>query len=321
MGQQATADTAGEKPDAAGADQTEEATVGKRGRFRVRIPSPRTATRRAAKATRAWSRRPSGRLALSGLFLLTLVATAGTAGAVLVPATAKAPKPNASSPTPSASATDGSIPGGLPPQDPVTSPNPTGLSPTGGSAHPLADWAQQTGKRVDIPAVAMQAYGYTELVLSRTTPSCRLSWTTLAAIGKVESAHGSFNGARLDTNGVATPAIIGQPLDGKDGRQRIIDTDDGQLDGDQTYDRAVGPMQFLPATWQEFGTDADSDGRKDPHDLDDAALAAGKYLCKGGRNLTIAADWWSAILSYNNLEAYAQDVFNAADEYGRSSRT
>jgi membrane-bound lytic murein transglycosylase B len=80
-------------------------------------------------------------------------------------------------------------------------------------------------------------------------------------------------------------------------------------------------MQFIPTTWQEIGADADNDGVKDPHDLDDAALAAGNYLCKGSRNLTIPADWWNAILSYNDVRQYAQDVFDTANRYGQASRT
>ena len=80
-------------------------------------------------------------------------------------------------------------------------------------------------------------------------------------------------------------------------------------------------MQFIPTTWQQVGADADNDGVKDPHDLDDAALAAGNYLCQGGRNMTIPGDWWGAILSYNDVRRYAQDVFDKANEYGRASRT
>lgn len=167
----------------------------------------------------------------------------------------------------------------------------------------------------------MQAYGYAELVLAQTNRSCALSWTTLAAIGFVESSHGQANGATLGADGRATPEIIGLPLDGRDGRMRIIDTDRGQLDQDTTYDRAIGPMQFIPTTWQEVGVDADNDGRKDPHDIDDAALAAANYLCRNGRNLSIPADWWNAILSYNDVRRYAQDVFDTANRYGRASRT
>ncbi|MGC5319745.1 lytic murein transglycosylase [Micromonospora arida] len=301
----------------------------------VRLP-PRQAAAAAAQATRAWARRPSGRLTLPGVFLLALVAATAAAGALLVPAAIRSPRPVAvdASASPTGVAPPG-VPSGLPTSPLPTGPLPTLPLPTGGfpgnglptgsaiggrPSDALAGWAQQVGAKVGVPAVAMQAYGYAELVLAQTNRSCALSWTTLAAIGKVESDHGSTNGARLGQDGKAVPNIFGQPLDGKDGRMRIIDTDRGALDGDATLDRAIGPMQFIPSTWQEIGADADNDGRKDPHDLDDAALAAGNYLCKGGRNLSIAGDWWNAILSYNDVRRYAQDVYDTANRYGRASR-
>ncbi|WP_435823704.1 lytic murein transglycosylase [Micromonospora parva] len=306
----------------------------------LRTP-PRQAAAAAARATGAWARRPSGRLTLPGVFLLALVAATAAAGALLVPATIRAPRPVAVD----ASAAPGAVaptaaPSGLPTGPLPTGPLPTGALPTiplpsgglpgtglppgtvtgGRPSDALAGWAQQVGAKVGVPAIAMQAYGYAELVLAQTNRSCALSWTTLAAIGQVESGHGSANGARLGQDGKALPPIIGLPLDGKEGRMRIIDTDDGALDGDKTLDHAIGPMQFIPTTWQEIGADADNDGRKDPHDLDDAALAAGNYLCKGGRNLSIPGDWWNAILSYNDVRRYAQDVYDTANRYGRASR-
>lgn len=304
-------------------------TVGRTRRRRIpfvhavhRPPSPRRVAAATARAVRDWSRRPSGRLTLPGLLLLALVSVTGAAGALLVPATARAPQPNAhatadpdlgSGATPSVPATPDYTLG------PTTLPDGPGVA-LGRPSDVLAGWAQQIGLRVDVPAGAMQAYGYAEWVVSQTTPGCKLSWTTLAAIGKVESNHGRSGGAILGPDGQSRPPIVGLPLDGQDDRKRILDTDRGVLDGDAHYDRAVGPMQFIPTTWQESGVDADNDGVKNAHDIDDAALAAANYLCKGGRDLSTARDWWNAILSYNNVQPYAQRVFDAANDYGTGSR-
>nr|WP_243715660.1 lytic murein transglycosylase [Micromonospora sp. KC207] len=294
----------------------------------VRMPPARQAAIATVRATRAWSRRPSGRLTLPGLFLLALVAGTVAAGAMLVPASAPESRPVAvdatggTSGVGTAAPQDGLLPGGsATPLPSGASAGPVVPTPTGRPADALAAWAQQTGAKVGISPVAMQAYGYAELALAQTNRSCQLSWTTLAAIGYVESRHGQANGATLGQGGRALPEIIGDPLDGNGGRQRITDTDRGQYDRDTVYDRAIGPMQFIPTTWQEIGADADNDGRRDPHDLDDAALAAGNYLCKGGRNMTVPGDWWGAILSYNDVRRYAQDVFDKANAYGLASRT
>ncbi|MFF0659091.1 murein transglycosylase [Micromonospora tulbaghiae] len=294
---------------------------------------PRQLAVGAARATRAWSRRPGGRTTLPALFLLALVAAAATAGAVVVPAAVGRPEPVAEA-TPSQSVPQTAAAPATPPLPELTglpgTTAPTGtplpgattapVLPAGRPADALAGWAQRVGAVTGIPVVALQAYAYAELVLAQTNRACQLSWTTLAAIGYVESRHGAANGATLQADGRALPEIKGQPLDGQGGRSRILDTDQGALDGDRVYDRALGPMQFIPTTWQEIGADADGDGVKNPHDIDDAALAAGLYLCKGGRNMTIPGDWWGAILSYNDVRRYAQAVFDKADEYGRLSR-
>ncbi|WBB55216.1 lytic transglycosylase domain-containing protein [Verrucosispora sp. WMMD573] len=311
-----------------------DAPVARRRRMRfvpaVRLPGPRV----AARATRDWSRRPSGRLTLPGVFLLALVAATATAGALLVPAALRAPRPvavDATAGVPDALPSDLPPSGAAPPPGqfpPPTATLPPGATPPGTAApaggrpsDTLAGWARDTGAKVGIDPTAMQAYGYAELVLAETDRACGLSWTTLAAIGLVESRHGQANNAQLGADGRAVPEIIGLPLDGQGNRMRITDTDRGELDRDTTYDRAIGPMQFIPTTWAEIGADADNDGRKDPHNIHDAALAAGMYLCKGGRNLTIPGDWWNAILSYNDVRRYAQDVFDAANRYGQASRT
>jgi membrane-bound lytic murein transglycosylase B len=265
------------------------------------------------------------------MLILVLIAAAGLAGGVLIPATSHVPPSRAGGaggPNPDLSAPPTGLDGAVTPTDgaglpisPLPSNGlPGALPATARPADVLSSWAQQASTRTGVAPQAMEAYGYAELVLAQTKPACKLTWTTLAAIGYVESRHGTANGAQLDAKGASTPRIIGDPLDGQGNRMRIMDTDRGVLDGDVTYDRAVGPMQFIPTTWQESGVDADNDGVKNPQDLDDAALAAGNYLCKGTRNLSVIEDWWNAILSYNDVRVYAQDVFNKANEYGASSR-
>nr|WP_240942201.1 lytic murein transglycosylase [Planosporangium thailandense] len=165
----------------------------------------------------------------------------------------------------------------------------------------------------------MEAYGYAELVTSATSPGCQLRWTTLAGIGKVESAHGQDH-AILGADGTAMPPIVGAPLDGRDGRMKIADTDGGRLDHDPTWDHAVGPMQFIPSTWATYGADADGNGVPDINNVYDAALAAARYLCAGNRNLSLPGDWWASIMSYNAVQKYVQDVFGAANDYGVRSR-
>jgi membrane-bound lytic murein transglycosylase B len=195
-------------------------------------------------------------------------------------------------------------------------PVPNGARP----ADALDGWAQQVGTKVGIPVVAVEAYGYAELVVARTTPACHLSWTTIAAIAKVESSHGSANGAVLAADGAVQPPILGLPLDGKGGRQTVRDTDRGAMDGDTTYDRAMGPLQFIPATWTSYKVDADNNGFADPNDIDDASLTAAIYLCQGGRDMSKGDSWWEGILSYNAIRPYAQQVFEAANDYGQRSR-
>jgi len=179
----------------------------------------------------------------------------------------------------------------------------------------VAAWSESAAERSGVPARALSAYAAAELAQRTDAPDCRLSWSTIAGIGRVESDHGRYGGATVDTDGVARPSIIGVPLDGSAGVREIRDTDGGRLDGDTTFDRAVGPMQFLPTTWAVYGADGNGDGVRDPHQLDDAALAAARYLCADGRDTASGQGWWAGVLTYNSSVDYARLVWAAADRY------
>ncbi|SEP63469.1 lytic transglycosylase domain-containing protein [Streptomyces radiopugnans] len=177
--------------------------------------------------------------------------------------------------------------------------------PSAGTGSPAPSPLLPAARRGGIPVTALEAYRRADAALALSHPRCRLSWQLLAAIGQVESGHA--RGGRVTADGTAAPPILGPRLDGA-GFARITDTDGGAYDGDTVYDRAVGPMQFIPSTWAAWGADGNGDGREDPNNIHDAALAAGRYLCAGGRNLSDPADLNRAILGYNRSEAYLRTV-------------
>lgn len=166
-----------------------------------------------------------------------------------------------------------------------------------------------------IPSAALSAYQRAETVINAADRTCRLTWQLIAAIGRVESDHGRFGGSVLSTVGLASPGIYGVALDGHDGVALISDTDGGQFDRDVTFDRAVGPLQFIPSTWAVVGVDADGDGVRNPQDIDDAALAAAVYLCSGGEELSTDSALRSAVFRYNNYGPYVDLVMRVMEEY------
>ena len=172
-----------------------------------------------------------------------------------------------------------------------------------------------------IPAAALAAYQRAAQVIDSADPSCNIEWPLVAAIGRVESNHGTYGGNRLTSEGVSTPGIIGIPLDGSNGTAKISDTDAGQYDGDKTYDRAVGPMQFIPSTWSVVGVDGDSDGKRNPQDIDDAALATAVYLCSGDENLGTRAGQEAAVHRYNHSDEYVKLVLSIMDAYAAGDYT
>jgi membrane-bound lytic murein transglycosylase B len=166
-----------------------------------------------------------------------------------------------------------------------------------------------------IPAAALAAYQRAEQVINSADASCNLTWQLVAAIGRVESDHGRYGGSVLGDDGRSRPGIYGIPLDGSDGTAEISDSDAGQYDNDQIYDRAVGPMQFIPQTWNVVGVDGDGDGKRDPQDIDDAALATAVYLCSGDEDLATYGGQKAAVYRYNHSEEYVDLVISIMNAY------
>jgi hypothetical protein len=100
-----------------------------------------------------------------------------------------------------------------------------------------------------------------------------LDWTILAAIGAIESGHGANDG----------PSSAG----------------------------ALGPMQFMPATWQRYGVDGNGDGRRDINDPADAIAGAAAYLRAAGA----PANYRQALFAYNHADWYVDQVLAQAELY------
>lgn len=163
---------------------------------------------------------------------------------------------------------------------------------------------------VDFTLVALDAYWRAAAGQAR----CGMEWWMLAGISRVEGRHGTYGSSQLGPDGQVSPPIIGIPLDGGNATQHIPDSDGGELDGDPTYDRAVGPMQFIPTTWDSWGRDGDGDGDEDPQNLYDAAAAAAAYLC-AGRSVSSEEGLRAGYFSYNHSEVYVENVLRHAYAY------
>ncbi len=159
--------------------------------------------------------------------------------------------------------------------------------------------------RTGLPETAFRAYRLAEQQLAQSRPGCHLSWSLVAAIGRVESNHARQG--QVDASGTTLQPIFGPQLSGG-GYASIRDTDNGELDSDTEWDRAVGPMQFVPTTWRRNGVDANADGVASPHNLFDATVTAGHYLCAHNRDLANPAHLADAVYSYNPSQSYVDIV-------------
>jgi membrane-bound lytic murein transglycosylase B len=211
----------------------------------------------------------------------------------------------------------GSQPASPPPT--TTGGQPAAPAPTQLAVTVSVPWVDNVADRTGIPARALTAYADAQLAINATESSCHLSWVMLAGIGSVESGHGSHGGAVLRPDGTSSVPILGPALDGTHGNIAVHATPAGiRLDGDTSWDHAVGPMQFLPSTWTHWGVSA-TGGVPDPNDIDDAALTASRYLCGDHRDLATVDGWRAALAAYNAPDAYAVKVTNTAERYARAS--
>ena len=190
----------------------------------------------------------------------------------------------------------------------------------------------------DVPLVALNAYVRAARTLSVEDSGCGIHWSQLAGIGRIESFHGYFGDSTLGINGDTTVDIRGLSLDGRvlsgstlgdipdaTGRTEetggikrlalIRDTDNGVLDGDRRFDRAVGPMQFIPTTWRLYDADGNNDGVTDPQNIYDAALASARYLCDAPGSMLTPVGEQRAYFAYNHDIDYSHDVTNAGRRY------
>ncbi|QNE17573.1 lytic murein transglycosylase [Kribbella qitaiheensis] len=175
------------------------------------------------------------------------------------------------------------------------------------------------GDTSGIPGTVLAAYQKAANDLALAQPNCHITWPLLAGIGKVESSHAS--GGRVDAAGNTRGKILGPVLDGGPGMAAISDTDQGKYDGNTRWDRAVGPMQFIPGSWNAFGADGNGDGVKDPHNVFDASRAAADYLCSNGSNLSTPTGLVQAVLRYNHSMDYVNTVLRWMQSYSKSTTT
>jgi membrane-bound lytic murein transglycosylase B len=194
-------------------------------------------------------------------------------------------------------------------------------TPTGPGYVGMIDpgWAKRVARATGIPELALLAYAGAVVRSAEVTPDCGLGWNTLAAIGLIESDHGSFGGASIGSDFQVSPPIYGVILDGG-GTANIPDTDGGALDGNAQFDRAVGPMQLIPRTWASWPSDGNGDGNGDPQNIADAAVAAANYLCNASKGMNTAAGWHAGIAAYNAGDDYLAKVTEAAQHYYDESR-
>ncbi len=168
-----------------------------------------------------------------------------------------------------------------------------------------------------IPLHAYDAYVAASAAAPSVAAGCAVDWAVLAGIAQVESRHGQVDpDHEVAANGDVLPEIRGAALDGTEGTEPMPDSDGGELDGDATWDRAMGPLQFIPTTWREMGRDGNGDGVASPDNLYDASLTAAAHLClRDPGDYSDRAQLRAALVGYNASGRYAEQVLDWVERY------
>jgi hypothetical protein len=211
----------------------------------------------------------------------------------------------------------------LPPVDPQPSNSPSAPRPVDGpvpltapstNPSPSTQVTVPAGASMGIPSVVLAAYESAADKMAKEQPGCHLPWALLAGIGEVESGQAD-NGA-VNSAGELLQPILGPALNGAGGFALVLNTDPA-MDGSGPYARAVGPMQFLPSTWQVFGQSA-TGHTPDPENIFDAALTTATFLCDGGGDLSSRDGLLGAVYRYNQSWQYVSLVLTWAGVYAGS---
>jgi len=191
----------------------------------------------------------------------------------------------------------------------------TAVADVARTSHHVSDvrmTAMVTG--TDLSLVALDAYWRAAAFAAFTDPACKVRWSAIAGVGRVETLHGRYGGGPINGDGEADPPIIGPPLDGSNNTAVLHDSDGGAIDTDPVWDRAVGPMAFIPSSWRAYGQDGNGDGIKDVENIYDAARATAVLLCRSGP-LDNDANLRTAYFHYNQSQVYVDMVLGFTHGY------
>ena len=188
--------------------------------------------------------------------------------------------------------------------------------PTGPGYVDMIDptWASETAGRSGIPRLALLAYAGAVVRSREVYPDCGIGWNTLAGLGLVESDHGRHDGSVVGDDFRVRPEIFGVVLDGGE-TENIPDSDGGAIDGISDFDRAVGPMQLIPQTWESWPSDGNGDGIADPQNIADSAIAAANHMCRAAGEMQTPDGWRTGVAAYNTATTYGRAVATAARGY------